>query len=126
MACRQETRRTRSSQLERLGTTMSIGWINGVIDGMTNQRSRAFVLCPLVLEPRLHLSFGELKGKGEDFAIGRKKIVLLLEPLLEDLDLFWSKPHSTPLWTIATVRLVLMCTMRAGSRSFIKFFVVMK
>ena len=40
-----------------------VGGIDVVIDGMTNERSRAFVLRPFVLKPGLHLSLSELESK---------------------------------------------------------------
>lgn len=82
---------------------MMIGWIDIVVDWMANQRSRAFVLCPLVLEPRLHLSLSELEGEREDLTISREKVVLLLKPSFKDLDLLRSETHSTSLRTIVAI-----------------------
>lgn len=74
--------------------------IDIVIDGMTNQGSSALILGSFVLEPCLHLPFSELESKREDLTISRKEVVLLLEPPLEHLDLLWSEPHSTTLWSM--------------------------
>ena len=81
-----------------------VGWINVVIDGMTNQRSCAFVLCPLVLEPGFHLSFSELESKGEDLPVGWKEVVLFLKSSFQHLNLFRGEAHSASLWTVGPIR----------------------
>ena len=106
-------------------TTMREGGIDVMIDGMTNKGSCAFILSSLILEPRLHLPLGELEGKGKNLAISWKEIVLFLKPPLENLDLFWGKPHSPSLWgATGPVRLMLICPLWTASRLIIEFFVV--
>ena len=78
---------------------MRIAGIDVVIDGMTNERSSAFILGSFVLEPCLHLPLGELESERKDLTIGWKEVVLLLESPLEHLDLLWSEPHSTAFWS---------------------------
>lgn len=98
-----------------------------MIDGMTNEGPCALILGSLVLEPRLHLPLCELEGKREDLTIGRKEIMLLLKSPLKHLDLFWSKPHSTTLWSVtgAIGRLMLTPTsLWTASRLVVKLFMV--
>ena len=89
-------------------TTVRKAGVDIVIDWMTNERSSAFILGSFVMEPCLHLPLGELESEREDLTIGWKEVVLLLESPLKHLDLLWSEPHSTTLWsTTGAIRLML-------------------
>lgn len=68
-------------------------WV--VIHGVPHQRTGPLVLGSLVLEPSLDLSLCHGQGLGQELAVGREKVVLLLEPPLQHLDLGRCEPHTS-------------------------------
>ena len=66
-----------------------------VIHGVPHQRTGPLVLGSLVLKPSLDLSLCHGQRLGQELAVGRKKVVLLLEPPLQHLNLGRREPHTS-------------------------------
>ena len=67
-----------------------------MVDWVSYERPGALVLCTLVLEPSLDLSLAHSQCQGKSHSVSWQKIVLLFKAPLENFNLLWSKPHSSP------------------------------
>lgn len=79
-----------------------------VVDGIPNERPRSLILGSLVLEPGLHLALCHFQGECDELSISRQKVVLLLKPLFEGVDLLRSESHASSPWTAAVPLLLLL------------------